>query len=228
MTKVYPVFTLRNGQPSAGAKVQRLKLASAGIEIPALVVGEEGRGRKRGVMAVELLAPDQSVIVAASLGLTRSGNPKMIAAKEATPGIEAAIVVMPTNGGFRGGVVYTGDLCSWKCDNYDCLPSRGQNPQACGFLTCQLKCTLCGYETKRDWEKFPGQVLVEGNTAEGDAGRAGSHTQIIALVPAFRVFRTGYRGRTYGNPQAHYSIYNADMNTLVSISSEDRRILDQW
>jgi len=54
---------------------------------------------------------------------------------------------------------------------------------------------------------FPGQVLVRGTIAQGAAGRMGCGEQIIAVIPAGKVFRTAYSGRLYGTPSAHYYVY---------------------
>ncbi len=48
----YRVFTVASGQVAAGAVVETLHLKGAGIDIPAIMVGEDGRGRERGVVPV--------------------------------------------------------------------------------------------------------------------------------------------------------------------------------
>ncbi|MFA6511997.1 MAG: hypothetical protein WCV86_02665 [Patescibacteria group bacterium] len=49
---VYRVFTISSGAVSEGAKIDILPLKGAGITIPAVIIGEEGRGRERGVVPV--------------------------------------------------------------------------------------------------------------------------------------------------------------------------------
>jgi hypothetical protein len=47
------IFNISNGKVELGAKLQRFQLSGAGIEIPAIVIGEKGRGRSLGVLPVE-------------------------------------------------------------------------------------------------------------------------------------------------------------------------------
>jgi len=48
----YSVYTVNSGTVTAGAVIEPLRLKGAGIEIPAVIVGEEGRGRELGVVPV--------------------------------------------------------------------------------------------------------------------------------------------------------------------------------
>ncbi|RMD64073.1 hypothetical protein D6833_04860 [Candidatus Parcubacteria bacterium] len=50
--KAYRVFTIESGSVSEGAAISTLHLKGAGIDIPAVIIGEEGRGRERGVVPV--------------------------------------------------------------------------------------------------------------------------------------------------------------------------------
>ncbi|QQS60497.1 hypothetical protein IPN41_00760 [Candidatus Falkowbacteria bacterium] len=43
------IFTINSGSVSEGAVIKKLLLKGANLEIPAIIVGEEGRGRERGV-----------------------------------------------------------------------------------------------------------------------------------------------------------------------------------
>ena len=52
------IFTIENGKVTEGARVDTFTLKSAGVSIPAILIGEEGRGRKLGVLPVQLL-PEQ-------------------------------------------------------------------------------------------------------------------------------------------------------------------------
>ena len=45
-------FTIRSGEVSLGAKVEAFQLSGAGVTIPAILVGEEGRGRIIGARAL--------------------------------------------------------------------------------------------------------------------------------------------------------------------------------
>lgn len=48
----YRVFTIASGDVTAGAVIETLRLKGAGIDIPAIMIGEEGRGRERGVVPI--------------------------------------------------------------------------------------------------------------------------------------------------------------------------------
>ena len=110
------VFTIREGKVTKGALVEKFSLKGAGIEIPAILVGEDGRGRKLGVLPVHLLPHQKEVweekgeviVNFASIGHTRSGRPKLIACPDGS-GNDEIIVVFRTHIGFRGGNSHTGD-----------------------------------------------------------------------------------------------------------------------
>ena len=48
----YKVFTIASGNFSSGAVIETLHLKGAGINIPVIMIGEEGCGRERGVVPV--------------------------------------------------------------------------------------------------------------------------------------------------------------------------------
>ena len=51
----YKVFTIESGCVSEGAKIENLHLKGANIDIPAILVGEEGRGRHQEAVPVDRL-----------------------------------------------------------------------------------------------------------------------------------------------------------------------------
>lgn len=59
----YRIYTVSNGKVAPGAEVEDLALKGAGTFIPAVIIGEEGRGRQRGVIPVDappmVSCPDQ-------------------------------------------------------------------------------------------------------------------------------------------------------------------------
>ena len=67
---------------------------------------------------------------------------------------------------------------------------------------------------------FPGEIVAEGIIAQGDAGRMGSGKQLIAIMPRDVVFRTGYNGRLYGAPAAHYFMFDGEK--IISVTWEQR------
>lgn len=205
------IYTIYGGRVEEGTIVSSLTLKGAGVTIPAILVGEEGRNRKLGVLPVELL-PDQYKIwqekgevniLAASLGTTKTGKPKLIAASPtAVTVFDKIIVVFRTHIGFRGHNAHTGDQIGEKEEH-----------------------SLGGVEKYGIYAPFPGEVLVQGQIAQGDAGRMGWGRQLVAVIPKGVIFRTAYSGRLYGDPPEHY--YKWDGERLVSMTREERELLNE-
>jgi len=163
-------------------------------------------------------------LMAAGVGKARSGKPKLFAASQANNN-EAAIVIMRTGMGYRGGNSHTGDIIGWEC--------------RCGAKGAEVerpeKCPGCGKEKDGGhWDhdraitlivaQFPGQVLAEGTIAQGDAGRMGHGQQYVVLMPKGVVFRTGFRGRLYGGPDAVYYVFDGER--LLVATWEERMATD--
>jgi len=200
------IFTIENGKVTEGAKVDSFTLKGAGVSIPAVIIGEEGRGRKLGVLSVHLL-PDTYAewkekgythIHSATVGTTKSGKPKLSQTEEADT-TEKCICVFRTKIGYRGGNSHTGDR------------DGGAEKD-------------CWGEERPTFHPFPGEILCEGIIAQGQAGRMGSGRQIVAVMPRGVVFRTGYSGRLYGAPPAHYYIW--DGGNLLSATWQERNLVD--
>lgn len=222
----YRIFEIQNGRVKKGATVETFKL-KAGTKIPAILIGEEGRGRRLGVMPVHLPDPlynewrekGKVLVEAASIAQTKTGRPKLNVSTAPTDD-DAIIAVLRTHIGYRGGNSHTGDRTGWSCP--------------CGASGTDIevpdKCPECGAD-KWAWRcpvpefaPFPGKVLVEGVIAQGAAGRMGSGSQKIALMPKGAVFRTGYSGRLYGDPSAHYYLWNGEQ--LLAATWEERAVSD--
>ena len=267
----YRVFTIANGNVTEGAAIRTLKLKGAGIEIPVIMVGEEGRGRERGVVPIggtlptdpcerglrkdlteysptcdkcgtnNLPRPDDkpeftrhfvhparvgtvpAPLRYAEVGTTHAGKPKFFVKKEATTD-DSIVVIFETKIGFRGGNSHTGDRAGWKCSKYGCdaLSENANAPETC---------PKCGGATGSydggpviNFAEFPGEVIAKGSIAQGDAGRAGSGTQLIAVMPKDVVFRTSYSGRLYGAPSSHY--YKWDGVKLLAATWDERAATD--
>lgn len=225
----YPVFTIRGGRATPGATVEVYQIGGVDVKIPAIVIGEEGRGRKLGVLPVDL-PPDQYriwgergevTITAARITQTRSGKPKLIAAVSADDR-DAAIVVFRTHIGFRGSNTHTGDRTGWKCQRCNCASGLDYPAQDKPEV-----CPECG---AGEWDieiinaPFHGEVIAEGCIAEGMAGRAGSGSQIVALVPRNVVLCTAYSGRLYGEPREHYHTFDGEK--IISLTIEERQASD--
>mgnify|MGYP000906211670 CR=1 FL=1 len=201
------IFTIASGDVTEGARVDSFTLKGAGVTIPAVLVGEEGRGRRLGVLPVQLL-PEQHkewqeegcvYIYSATVGTTRAGKPKLLQIENADT-TDRCICVFRTRIGFRGGNSHTGDRDGgFKKDYWD-------------------------DEERPTFHPFPGEVLCEGIIAQGDAGRMGSGSQLVAVMPAGTVFRTGYSGRLYGEPAEHYYLFRDGQ--LLSATWEEREVAD--
>lgn len=257
--EVYRVFTVGSGKVEVGAVIGILHLKGAGTDIPAVMIGEEGRGRERGVVPVgnppQVPCPDrkkgvwtsvekcekcgtaldekkegvytrnhpdaglvQGRLMFAEVGKTKSGKRKFFSQGKPTTD-EKVIVIFNTPIGFRGSNSHTGDRLGWKCDSPTCDVSGGPTSEK------PEKCPTCGgtgfmgYGPKLNFAKFPGEVIVTGHIAQGDAGRAGGGQQLIAVMST-EVFRTSYSGRLYGAPSSHY--YKWDGSKLISATWDER------
>ena len=202
MTESYRIFTISSGSVSSGATVGNLNLKNAGINIPAVIVGEEGRGRSRGVLPVQLLnrlrkewqEKGSVTINAAEVGQTKAGKPKLFV-KNGPDTDEKIIVVFRTKIGFRGGNSHTGD----RTGETEKDTRGGERPK---------------------FYPFPGEKLIFGTIAQGAAGYMGSGEQLVAVMPKDIVFRTGYSGRLYGSPSSHY--YKWDGQQLLALTWDER------
>jgi len=203
---MFKVFTICSGEVLEGAEVEKFTLKGAGLEIPAIIIGEEGRGRQLGVLPVSLPASlyeewqeKGSVIIrAAEIGKTKTGRPKLLAStSEEEFDIEKAIIVLRTKIGFRGSNEHTGDLERMEKDEY-------------------------GIDERPIYKKFPGQILTTGWIAQGAAGRMGGGEQLIAILPKDVVFRTAYSGHLYGAPSEHYYLFDGEK--LISLTKEERSV----
>ncbi len=194
----YRIFTVNGGTVSEDAVVEALHLkGAAGIIIPVIAVGEEGRGRKRDIVAVSGADPGD-VIRFAELGTTKVGKPKLIV-RAAPDDDSKVIVVFRTPIGFRGGNSHTGDRTGEE-EHKEWDEKR----------------------TRLTFAPFPGVIISAGMIAEGSAGRMGYGDQLIAVMPENTVFRTAYSGRRYGAPGAHYYVWNG--KHLLALTWAEREI----
>lgn len=249
--KAYPVFTVESGTVSPGARVSSFTLKGAETTIPAILVGEQGRGRKLGVLPVSLppdlmeewLAKAQVSICAARVGTTRSGHPKLFAAGASTTE-EAIIAVLRRKIGFRGHNSHTGDRADewWELDGFyresaqaagvpikdrytrEEVEKYGPRIAEARWGSSEGYRVDTGFQHKVAFHDFPGQILAEGQIAQGDAGRMGSGRQLVALIPKGLVFRTAYSGRLYGKPSAHYYLWTGEK--LLCATWEERCLTD--
>jgi len=215
------VFEIRAGRVEAGVALEKFEVAGGEVSIPAIIVGERGRGRRLGIVPVQLpvvdyerwQAGEEVRLMAATVGQTKRGAPKLLQAIPEGASEEAYIGVFRTPIGFRGRNYHTGDFLGWEC------------------ITCkthwegeQEVCPECGAKAKPVFDDWPGENLVVGVIAQGAAGMAGSGTQVVAVVPAGVVVRTGYSGRLYGKPPSHYYLYRG--GRLLAATWQERLATD--
>lgn len=213
------IFTLENGMVSVGAKIEKLHFKGTEISIFAIVIGEEGRGRKRGILPISNLLTDTRLMFA-EVEDTKTGMPKLLARKEFSND-NFVILVMRTQIGFRGGNSHTGDCIGWECL---CCKTRGYD-----MIDIPYKCPSCG--KRRDgkgpnilFAPFPGEIITKGIIAQGDFGIIGRGEQIVAIAPKDVVFRTSYFGRLYGAPSSHYYKWNGHE---MLVATEEERLLSE-
>jgi len=200
------IFTVENGKVTEGVRIDSFTLKGAGVTIPVILVGEEGRGRKLGVLPVQLLPSSYKewqeeghvYIRFAEVGTTKAGKPKLFQVEYADT-TEKCICVFRTRIGYRGGNSHTGDR------------DGGMKRDYWG-------------EERPTFHPFPGEILCDGIIAQGAAGRMGGGRQLIAIMPAGIVFRTGYSGRLYGAPAAHYYIFRGGQ--ILSATWEEREVAE--
>jgi len=105
---VLRIFTISGPRIEDGAEVQELTLSS-GEKIPAILVGEKGRGRSLGVLPVVGVRPGER-IYAAQMGSTTTGKPKLLAASPEHAAPAPVIAVLRTGIGFRGSNSHEGEF----------------------------------------------------------------------------------------------------------------------
>lgn len=246
------IFTVeKGGKVSEGARVDSFALKGAGVTIPAVLVGEEGRGRKLGVLPVQLL-PEQYkewkkegyvYVNFARVGTTKAGKPKLFQTETEDADTTKCICIFRTKIGYRGGNSHTGDRkeeywvpnWAWYSELLDLELGKvkekyteNEAKKIAEELTSAEKDYSFEwddvFDKKIEFHPFPGEILCEGVIAQGDAGRMGRGKQLVAVMPADTVFRTGYSGRLYGKPAAHYYIYRD--GELLAATWEERELSD--
>jgi hypothetical protein len=76
------------------------------------------------------------------------------------------------------------------------------------------------------FKDFPGEVLCEGEIAQGAAGRMGGNSQYIARIKKGDVFRIKRTGRIYGKSPSYYGMFDGHKVTLVTW--QDREAAELW
>lgn len=233
--QVIRIFTLwgGRGEVEVGATVGKYYLKGAGISIPAIMIGERGRGRKLGVMPVQLEGNlktlwDEKGAVRVKFGYldkTRSGKYKLVVPALNNPRFDEnfCLVIVRANIGFRGYNAITGaerlyaipKLLWWE-EIVELLGERAKLEKIpLGDVPPDAE-----YMFDFAYSDFPGEVLITGKIAQGEAGRMGAGMQYIALFPRNRWARMYIGGKTYGAPHEYYFSWKGEDN-FICLSAED-------
>jgi len=215
------VFMVCSGAVQDGAMVEKLTLSQAGLTISAILVGEKGRGRDLGVLPVADVEPGNR-INACEIAQTKSGKPKLIPHTDEAAS-ETCLVVLKTKIGFRGSNSHTGDR-----NGLYAVRSLLNPITDVSLKEAQQYCQEHEIHTDNikpaGFLPFPGEIICRGGIAQGTAGAMGSGAQIIAVIPRNVVFRTGYSGRLYGAPSAHYYVFNG--SKILAATWEERELTE--
>jgi hypothetical protein len=176
-------------------------------------------------------------IMAAEIGTTKAGKPKLFVKPKADSD-DKAVIVFNTKIGYRGGNSHTGDRAetiyalSWGGrdkvsgkDGFDSNLLYGKFAED-QKKVIQSKFGLSDedFESELTFAPFPGEIICKGSIAQGGAGRMGSGEQLVVVMPKGVVFRTGYSGRLYGGPSAHYYIF--DGSKIIAATWDERAAAD--
>lgn len=184
-------FTIENGKVSRGILVDTHTLKTAGVTLPIVGVGEPGRGRQFSYLPVSL---KDSKSQWESEGKVIINN--------VTVGVNQNILLKLVESGQDSNT----DQCLIVFLTH--FGYRGGNAHT------------GDKSEEKGYLPFPGEVLVSGRIAHGDAGNMGAGSQIIAVMPSEKVFRIGYSGRLYGTPDEHFGIYQD--GELLLMTYEER------
>jgi hypothetical protein len=81
-------------------------------------------------------------------------------------------------------------------------------------------------ESDQKFKDFPGEIILEGAIAQGDAGRMGGNSQYIAKLQKGDIFRIKRTGRLYGNPPSYYGSFDGEK--IILVTWQDREAAELW
>jgi hypothetical protein len=188
----------------------------------AIVVGETGRGRQAGMLPVVSQTETERI---ETVTLADANGSTIGVASDPVTSSGAALLVMRSSIGYRGGNQHHGDLDGEPCAH----AGRYWNEDVAPVDGC---CPLCGvevgvYSSKHPparYLPFPGEVLATGRIAQGTAGRMGSGEQLIAVMPRGVWFGVTRSGRLYGAPARFWYRFNGE--TVEVYTDQERRVLE--
>jgi len=187
------IFTIRPPEILEGIGVEKLTLSN-GVVIDTVQIGENGRGRKLGVVPVKLLTEWDGkggrALKNVTLGTTQSGNPKFYEISAGEDKDEKFVLVFRTRFGFRGR-------------NYHYTISPAGEKQQFG-----------------DVENEDFKLLVRGVVADGQAGCMAWGYQFIVVVKPPMKFYIQLTGRLYGHP-GEFNVYVEKTGVSILIPEEE-------
>jgi hypothetical protein len=189
------IYTIDSGRVSDGATVSTATISNGEIKIPVIQVGETGRGRKLAYVPISLL-------------------PENYKNWQETGRCQVSFVNL--------GKTKAGSPKFFETAQ-DESPEKfvGVFPTKIGFRGSNYHTgDRVNMEEQGNFHEFPGEIIAQGQIAQGAAGNMGWGSQLIAIMPYQTVFRTAYGGRLYGNPGSHY--YFHDGTKLFATTWEDR------
>lgn len=215
--------------------------------VPAVLVGEHGRGRKLHQCPVEgaLVSDENARIDRADLVKRGSFGPVFV--PEEVRDDRRAIVLVAVPAGFRGGVRFTAASKSRKpcparqsttLPNSECFEKLADGSKKCQLCgTAWIEKDVAASEAAgEDWwanqrhpdsgealmfDSFPPEgvtVVAEGYVAQGDAGRMGGNAEYLLILKPGAGFRARRAGRLYGAPAEVFVRWDGE--NLV-LSNED-------
>jgi hypothetical protein len=178
-------------------------------------VGEQGRGRTYGMVAVGLQDfPAEEALTNATVILTKARQ-TLVLVKEAPRDTSRALVVLKVSAGYRGSTTFSGVVF----DKTPC-PKRGAREYLFDYSQSCPKCGAAIVENVHpdagvayEWPAFPPEgvkVLVKGWKAQGGAGRMGGHEESILIMDPGSMIRVCRGGRLYGAPPKVYLAWTGE------------------
>ena len=238
------IFTVVKESVLDRAEVTSLTLAS-GVNIPAITVGEDGRGRKLGVVPTVLLPNSLEIwenkksvwINNVRIGQTGAGKAKFFEKEQDND--TDCVVVMRSDYGYRG-VNYHGARIVWEINEPYCtVQARFKN----GLFTPELSQSFEKYMENTSYASYDsveefvnensyttvqgnieGVLLASGHIADGMAGRVAGGDQYIYHIKDGTTFAVKMTGRMYGNPDAYEYVFSN--GKITAYTARDLEIID--
>jgi hypothetical protein len=220
------VFTIAE-RVSPGATVSFVNFERAGLyDIPAIVIGEKGKGRKESIIPVDIEAIDTDIDTKESkinnviVGKSTNGGPKLFKAIE--DDIHFCLLVIRTPIGFRGYSQHNGDRYAFVCDDDLCRYKEEILP----LDDLPLVCPNCGESrTLRGLMlPFPGEHISWARIGEGPNGKTAGSMQYITVMPKDAVFRIALGNSEHKMSGSTYYCYNG--KNLNALTWSERRIVE--